>query len=326
MRGTNRTPSHSRKKRLQYLPSLIIPGQLKSPSPVDHMLFEENLYVEEALRQELSSIGLVCFRDFTKYSSGAIVSRPSKRNVRTLCLEIEGKKKKYFLKQTGIQHLQIAIKSLSQVHVPSSATAREISILGLFRDHDIPVMRPVAWGERRLFGWSMGGFILVEEVVGKEFVDVYRSASLRQRRRLMCIYGELMGTLHHKGIQSKVRPQDLICVSEDYENFRKCFVVIDRERGQTYPVSLSVKDRGKSLADIWIKSAFTIGTSTFSELLSFLSGYFEVLGIRRLNQAMCRDLVNEVMARAENILSSDKRFSDRQQDFQQRFGIPRKKR
>ena len=303
----------------------MTPGQRKFPSPIGYMLFEENLYVEEALRQELSSIGLVCFRDFTQYSSGAVVSRPSKRDVRTLCLEIEGKKKKYFLKQTGIQHLQIALKSLYQVHVPCSATAREISILGLFRNHDIPVMRPVAWGERRLFGWSMGGFILVEEVVGKEFVNVYRSASLRQRRRLMYIYGELMGTLHHRGIQSKVRPQDLICVSEDYETFRKCFVVIDRERGQTHPVSLSVKDRGKLLADIWLKSAFTIGTGTFSELRSFLSGYFEVLGIRRLNQTMCRDLVNEVMARAATILAYDKRFSDLQQDIQNKFGIPPKK-
>ena len=94
----------------------------------------------------------------------------------------------------------------------------------------------------------MSGFILVEEVVGKGFVEVYRAASLRNRRRLMWVHGELMGPLHQRGIESKVHPRALICISQNYATFRKCLVVIDRERGLTRLVSILLKQRGKALA------------------------------------------------------------------------------
>ena len=51
---------------------------------------------------------------------------------------------------------------------------------------------------------------------------------------------------------SKVRLRDLIWISQDYTTFRKCLVVIDRERGLTRPVGISLKQRGKALADIWV--------------------------------------------------------------------------
>jgi len=113
-----------------------------------------------------------------------------KRHVRTLYLDVAGKKRKYFLKQAGIQPIQVALKAWCRLQWPQSDTACELLILELFRDHKIPVMKPVAWGECRVFGWSMSRFILVEEVVGKEFVEVYRAISLPRRRRLMGVHGE----------------------------------------------------------------------------------------------------------------------------------------
>ena len=89
--------------------------------------------------------------------------------------------------------------------------------------------------------WPLGGFTLVEKVVGGEFVEAYRVASLRRRRRLMQLHGELMGTLHQMGVQSKVHPGDLICIPENYEMFRTCLVIFDRERGCTHPINLSLK-------------------------------------------------------------------------------------
>lgn len=183
-------------------------------------------------------------------------------------------------------------------------------------------MNPVAWGEHTVLDWPVRGFIMGEEVVRKEFVEVYRDASLRSRRRLMWVHGELMGTLHQRGIEPKVRPGDLICISEDYETFRKCLVVIDRERGRTHPVSISLKDRGNTLAKIWIKGAFTIGRGERSELLAFLSGYFAASGIHRLSKAIRGDLVNWVLRRAADILANYERFSSLRQDFKEKYGFP----
>ena len=137
----------------------------------------------------------------------------------------------------------------------------------------------------------------------------------------MWVHGELMGTLHQKGIESKVHPRDLICISQDYTTFRKCLVVIDRERGRTHPIHISLEDRGKTLAEIWIKGAFTIGRGERSELLAFLSGYFAGSRMRRLGEAVHTDLVHWVVVRATDILAHDERFSSLRHDFKERYGI-----
>ncbi len=277
------------------------------------MFLHKSLHINDSIRSALAKIGLSEFKDFVNYSAGELLSRPSKRPVRSLYLDVAGQKRKYFLKQAGFKW-------------HCSETARELLILELFRDHGIPVMTPVAWGESKVFGWSISGFILVEEVVGREFVEVYRDASLRNRRRLMWVHGELMGTLHQKGIGSKVHPRDLICISEDYETFRKCLVVIDRERGLTRLETISLEQRGKTLAEIWIKGAFTIGRGKRTELLAFLSGYVAASCMYQFNKAIRRDLGNEVVTRAVGILENDRRFSSLRQDFKEKYGIPREAR
>jgi hypothetical protein len=285
------------------------------------MLFRTSLHIDEGIKPFLASIGISQFQDFVNYSDGKLVSRPSKRHVRTLYLNLDGERRKYFLKQDGFQRPQEVLKAWRRYQQPCSDTARELLILKLFRAHGIPVMNPVAWGECSIFGWSLGGFILVEEVVGSEFVEVYGAASLRVRRCLMRVHGELMGTLHDRGIESKVHPRDLICISQDYETFRKCLVVIDRERGCIHHVSLSLKDWGKALAEIWVKGAFTIGRGAPSELLAFLSGYFAALGIPRSNKPMRANVVKGIVARAAEILSHDERYSSLRKDFMEKYGV-----
>ncbi len=286
------------------------------------MLFRKNLHINNSLRSSLANIGISEFQDFMNYSAGKLVSRPSKRNVRILTLDVAGQKRKYFLKQIGIKPLPEVLKAWCRLQAPCSDASREIEILKLFRDQGIPVMNGVAWGERTVLGWPVRGFILVAEVIGSEFVDVYRDASLRNRRRLMRVYGELIGTLHQKGIKSKVHPRDLKCISKNYSTFQKCLVVIDRERGLNRLVNFSLQQRGKMLAEIWIKGAFTIGRGEGSELLAFLSGYFAASGAFGMNKAMGKKLVNSVLRRSAAILASDDRFESLRPDFKEKHGIP----
>jgi hypothetical protein len=138
----------------------------------------------------------------------------------------------------------------------------------------------------------------------------------------MWVYGELMGTLHQRGIKSKVHPRDLKCISQGYSTFRECLVVIDRERGLTRLANISLKQRGKKLAEIWIKGSFSIGRGERTELLAFLSGYFAASGMRGLNKAMGGNLVNWVLRRAVDILASDDRFAGLYPDFKEKYGIP----
>ena len=98
------------------------------------MLFRKSLHINNSIRSSLAEIGLSEFQDFTNFSAGKLVSRPSKRHVRTLYLDVAGRKKKYFLKQTCLQSLRVVLKTLSRFQVPRSDSVRELFLLKLFRD------------------------------------------------------------------------------------------------------------------------------------------------------------------------------------------------
>lgn len=116
------------------------------------MFFRQNLHVDATIRAAMANIGISQFKDFANYSAGALVSRPSKRQVRTFFLDVAGQRKKYFLKQAGWQSAQEVLKAWCRFQRPCSNMARELLIIQLFRDHGIPVMNPVAWGERKFLG------------------------------------------------------------------------------------------------------------------------------------------------------------------------------
>ena len=287
-------------------------------------IFHKRLHIDPSIKPFLANTGISQFQDFVDYSAGTLVSRPAKRHVRRLSLEVGGRNKKYFLKQSGFQSFYLFLKSWCRLQVPLSGTARELLLLKLFRDQGIPVMKAVAWGEHTVLGWPVRGFILVEEVVGKEFVEVYRGASLRVRRRLFRLYGELMGTLHRIGIDSKVRPEDLICVSDNYKNFRNCFVVIDREHGRPYLMKLSIEQCGIRLGDIWVKGMYRTGLGERSELLAFLSGYLTAAGQRNVREgrgAISANLVKRASCRAAEVLYHDNRFETLRTGFRVLYGV-----
>ena len=110
------------------------------------MLFRKNLHINESIKSSLAKIRISEFQDFMNYSAGKLVSRPSKRHVRTLYLDVAGRKRKYFLKKTGIPSPQEVLKALCRLWPLHSDTSHELLLLELFRDQGIPVMNPLAWG------------------------------------------------------------------------------------------------------------------------------------------------------------------------------------
>jgi len=129
-----------------------------------------------------------------------------------------------------------------------------------------------------------------------------------------------MGVLHRKGIDSKVYPEDLICVSDNYANFRNCFVVIDREHGQPHLVELSIEQCGIRLGDIWVKGARLIGLGERSELLAFLSGYLSEAGWHSGGGESMK-LVEQALDRATEVLQQKHGFANLRKEFQRQYGI-----
>lgn len=234
----------------------------------------EIMHIDEALKPSLDEQGLSCYKRFIEYKEGLCVSKKHKRDVRTVDLLIGGKRQKYFLKQYRIEPFRRVWRCIRKGQCPHSIVFREMQVLKFFEEQKIPVMRAVGWGEKRLFGWPASGFLLLEEVKGKEFVDLFNTSNHLLRKQMMRVYGALVGHIHQKGINSKIRPRDIICVSDNFSDYSKSLVIIDRERGKPFTVDMPIEKCAAQLADIFIVSIPNIGAVERYEIAAFLVGYF----------------------------------------------------
>jgi hypothetical protein len=239
------------------------------------MTARDRIRIDEELDDALRSQGLLGagLDSLLAYSGGTLVSRRKKRQVRTLELRVGGKTRCYFLKQARGEGRRVFRDLFRSRRTAQISTTRERDLVEVFRQAGFPVMRVVGWGERRRLGWPVAGILLVEKVDGEEYVARYQRSSLRQRRVMTRAYGRLVGQLHRAGIDSKVRPRDLICCSDDLQDPRSALVVIDRERGRRSRQPLSLALRSRQLAEMWIQSGRKLGLPELSELRAFMAGY-----------------------------------------------------
>jgi hypothetical protein len=215
---------------------------------------------------------------FLAYDAGDRVSRASKRPVRTLTLDQAGVTQRFYLKQFRIS-LPWLVTEIGKRRWPLlAAPTRELRLLDALAGLGLSVMETVGWGERRLLGLPLTGFLLVREVQGREYVSDFLASSPRRRRRLRRAHGELVGILHRAGLLTKVRPNDLFVTGTDLGSCRRCLTVIDRERGLPDVRTLTLSQRVAQLADLWVKSGIMLGLAPPREALAFLAGYFSATG------------------------------------------------
>ena len=133
------------------------------------MFIKEHFYINKDLQALLAREVLRELNDFLAYSEGKCVSRASKRKVWELTLSMKGQVKKYFLKQ-GVFKWGFFLRELFfNKWCLDPSTTRERQIIELYQAQGLPVMKPVAWGERKLLGLPISGFLLVEGWWGESF-------------------------------------------------------------------------------------------------------------------------------------------------------------
>ncbi|MBN2059277.1 MAG: hypothetical protein JW882_02565 [Deltaproteobacteria bacterium] len=237
------------------------------------MFISEKIWIDPAIKGHLNNIPLENYDSMMNFSDGEVVARNPGKQVLLIEGDMNGRQKRYYLKQAfSMDPVQILTAVLRGRKVRMT-TERELEMLKLLEEQGVPVMHAAAWGSRRLFGLPSSGFLLVEEVQGKAFVDMYSALEEFGRRRLMRAYGALVGFMHRNGLDSIVRVTDMICVSDDFTDFRRSLVVIDREWGSTERKKISFKKRCKQLGKMFTKMLRWIGLPTYREVLSFMGGY-----------------------------------------------------
>lgn len=235
--------------------------------------FFDRVEIGAEWREVLREHGFEKAGDFIGCDDGAVVSRAVKQPVRRIELSHGGRDYCFFLKQQRVGTMKGWLKFVRHPKRELLVSTRECRLLEMCRREGIEVMATVAWGERRLFFWPVAGFVLADEVRGEEFAELYLESGPRQQRKMMYAYGALVGAMHRKRINSKVRPRDMICRDRSFEGYAGSLVLIDRERGKPRYVEMGDRVAFKQLLGVWHKNAGFLNYPGLGRLGCFWLGY-----------------------------------------------------
>jgi hypothetical protein len=145
---------------------------------------------------------------------------------------IEGCGKVVYLKRQLSVPIYKSIEKYLQMQYPHSKPFSEYIHIGFLQKAQLPVMNPIAAGERRILGLPRCGFILVEEVKGISLQECLNTLENEtQKTALLKAFGTLLARLHHNGFYAAVRFKDVIVTDVNEASL----VMIDRETRIVHP-------------------------------------------------------------------------------------------
>ncbi len=191
-------------------------------------LYKDTLLIVNDYSDCLKSNNLACFGKLLHEPVGKLIASEPNKDVRYLSLNNSTKTKGAYLKQ--VSQPGYKLRKLMKGRIVDLVCTREKKMLQTLYAHKLPVMNLIAWGERKLFGLiPVRGFILVDEVVGDEVVELFTKKSKQTRTSLMFAIGKLMGQLANIGFYYAPRLRDFIAAENTEGTYE--LVMIDREVG-----------------------------------------------------------------------------------------------
>jgi len=244
-------------------------------------LFSKQCWINENYNDLLVSSAFSGYDDFVRNELGKSIRVEKEKSITFFKINQHDKRKGFYLKREFPKWYKLVKRFIYFKKNNKLATLHELQLIQFYQDNNISVVIPVAWGEKRMFGIPVSGFLVQEEVQGVEFPLLMKSSSRQERIKLMRAYGKLIAELHSKGIiSSTVRVTDLICTTSlNVEWNEISFVIIDRENGEIGYEKFTFEKCVDCLSFILKRYFVFIGEPTGRELCYFLKTYLDYLHV-----------------------------------------------
>ncbi|NEP12905.1 MAG: hypothetical protein F6K14_22420 [Symploca sp. SIO2C1] len=217
---------------------------------------------------------------------GKLVSFEEGREVRKISIDSGKTIKQLYLKRNWEEMpFNWILKKFVRGKLPHTTAYYELKAIRLLENNNFQVMKPVAWGERRILGFPCEGFLLVQEVVGKFASEYWQSGDTQLRIRIMRDTGTMMARLHRAGIFAWVRLKDIILtdIPQEDTNSPLNLVLIDRECSRDRLESFSTDRCYNCLAQSYGYLLKLSPAPTQQEIIEFARSYLRELKDGRLN-------------------------------------------
>ena len=225
----------------------------------------------------LKAASINSYDTLMRQNIGEVISFEDNRGeVRKVSIKARETVHNFYLKRYWQQlPLSWTLKKLLRGKLIHSTAHLELTAINLLRQKNFQVMKPVAWGERRVLTIPIEGFLLVEEVSGKSAEDYWRENNLQLRLRLMKDLGTLCGKLNIAGFFAWVRLKDIICpnIPSDLQQPIPLFL-IDRECSKDRLQKFTPKSCYKFLAQCYGYLILRFNP-TPKEIIVFIRSYLQ---------------------------------------------------
>jgi tRNA A-37 threonylcarbamoyl transferase component Bud32 len=238
-------------------------------------------WIDKKYDELFCSASLSRFDDLFRKDLGKTVRVEDEKSIRFFEISHAGGEKGFYIKREFPRWHQVIKQFLIHRRGYTLASSHELQLIKFYNENKIPVVVPVAWGERCILGVPVSGFLVQKEVLGQEFTELMKNGSSRERIELMKAYGKLIAELHSKGIISSfVRVTDLICTSTINKEWHEIsLVIIDREQGKLGQEEFTF-DRCVYYLSFILKRFFVyVGEPKGKEVTYFLKTYLEHLTV-----------------------------------------------
>lgn len=242
----------------------------------------QHLWIDRHFTSLFHSNALHCYEDFLQVPDEQTIRLEDEKSITYFEFKSQEQQVGFYLKREFPKWLKLFKKFLNYKSENKLASLHELHLLQFYAENNILVVTPVAWGEKRVFGIPVAGFLVQKEVRGKDFTTLVKNGSPRERIKLLKAYGKLIGELHTKGIfSSTVRVTDLVCTSDINTEWNKMsLVIIDREKGKLEVEKYTFNKCIYYLSFILLRFRFFVGTPSAKEVCYFLKTYLEYLDIQ----------------------------------------------
>ena len=195
-----------------------------------HMLTRTRFCIDPEFGPLLSDHSLDSFDSLVASDPGDQVARKRQHEVRRLELPLadDGGSLTCYLRRSFGDSLRAAIKALVKGRMPHAACMREYLMIRKLQSFDLPVMKPIAWGERSKWALPHQSVLLVEAVPGRPATELLIDGDRQVRARLLRAAASLAGKLNLAGFFQPLRLRDMICTGFTADG-EPGLVLIDRE-------------------------------------------------------------------------------------------------